>query len=221
MTAAVPLGAELWFVFDPLCGWCYAAHPGLKALQAERDIPLHFLPAGLFSGRPQTPAFRDYAWRADQRIAQLTGQPFTETYYRQVLSDFSKMIDSAVPTLAFHVLAQAAPERALEVLHRIQALRYVDGKDVTSPVVLSQLAPAVGLSVEDFLAAFAPGSVEQKQVQARVAVARSLMGRLQLQGVPDLILRQGGREWVAPAGLLYEQGPALKRWIDERVAQSA
>jgi putative protein-disulfide isomerase len=46
---------ELWFIFDPLCGWCYAAHPALHALQTELGWAMRFLPAGLFAGEGARP----------------------------------------------------------------------------------------------------------------------------------------------------------------------
>ena len=51
-------------------------------------ITVSLRPTGLFSdpGRVMTPEFADYAWKTDQRIAELTGQTFAEAYRRQVLN---------------------------------------------------------------------------------------------------------------------------------------
>ena len=42
-------------------------------------------------------------------------------------------------------------ERMKEALHRIQALRYVEGLDVTDPQVLGRLAPDFGLAMKFWL----------------------------------------------------------------------
>jgi putative protein-disulfide isomerase len=211
---------ELWFVFDPLCGWCYAAHPALASLQAGCEIPLRFFPSGIFAGangRPMTAEFRDYAWDHDQHIQQLTGQAFTDVYYRQVLSDFSRPLDSAAATLAFQVLYQQAPERGVELLHRIQALRYVHGQDITSPEVLAGLAAEFGMARADFLAAFAPGSTAVTELQAVLGTTQGLMQQLRLRGVPDLILHGLQGNVLVPTALLYRDGAELAAWIKARL----
>ena len=68
------------YLFDPLCGWCYAAAPVLARLQATPGVQVVLAPTGLFAGagaRPMDAQFAAYAWSNDQRIAQLTGQPFS------------------------------------------------------------------------------------------------------------------------------------------------
>ena len=214
------MSAELLFVFDPLCGWCYAAHPTLAALQAATSLPLRMLPSGIFAGangRPMTPNFRDHAWSHDQHIQEMTGQPFTEVYYRQVLNDFSRPLDSAAATLAFAVLVGARPEAGVEILHRIQRLRYVDGLDITRPEVLAALAPEFGVSPADFLLAFEPGSAVAQALALQVRDTQLLMQRLQLNGVPDLIVRHAGGDMVVPTGLLYRDGKALSAMIDQEL----
>lgn len=212
---------ELWFVFDPLCGWCYAAHPVLRTLQAELGWAMRFLPAGLFAGegaRPLNATFRDYAWGHDQRIQQLTGQVFSEIYYRQVLSDFSKPLDSGSATLAFYLLSRSSPGREVELLHRIQTLRYVDGQDVTSPDILATLAPEFGMDMSRFLAAFAADSAERADAHADIAATRHLMQRLNLRGVPDLLLHQNGRLDVLPSNALYSNGQELVKALRQASA---
>lgn len=70
---------------DPLCGWCYAAAPEVKKLAETAAIEL--IPTGLFSqaGRTVTPEFARHAWSNDQRIAQLTGQVFSDSYRDNLL----------------------------------------------------------------------------------------------------------------------------------------
>lgn len=38
------------YLFDPLCGWCYAAAPALKFLQAQEGVEVVLAPTGLFAG---------------------------------------------------------------------------------------------------------------------------------------------------------------------------
>ena len=68
------------YLFDPLCGWCYGAGPALERLGQLGDVTLELMPTGLFAGegaRAMDAQFAAYAWQNDERIARLTGQPFS------------------------------------------------------------------------------------------------------------------------------------------------
>lgn len=204
------------FVFDPLCGWCYGAAPAMARLQAATRVPIELLPTGLFAAgnaRPMTPAFRDYAWQNDQRIEQLTGQLFTQPYYDQVLSDDSVAFDSWPATLALHLIEQAAPGQGLAALHRIQALRYVDGRDLSRPAVLADAAESFGLTRADFLAAYADAA-QHHALRARIDAGQRLMAALHLRGVPALVSRDGERLEVLPSHLLFEAGDGMAAWLE-------
>ena len=77
------------YLFDPLCGWCYAAAPALNYLQGVEGIEVALAPTGLFAGagaRPMDAQFAACAWANDQRIQQLTGQLFTQAYRDHILA---------------------------------------------------------------------------------------------------------------------------------------
>ena len=38
----------LYYIFDPLCGWCYCASSIVTALAGAEDVRLELLPSGLF-----------------------------------------------------------------------------------------------------------------------------------------------------------------------------
>ncbi|ATO32710.1 hypothetical protein DZA65_01784 [Dickeya dianthicola] len=87
----------LHYVFDPLCGWCYGASPTVAALAYHPAFRLELSPSGLFAdegARSMNDEFAAYAWSNDQRIARLTGQPFSERYRQQVLGDRQQAFDS-------------------------------------------------------------------------------------------------------------------------------
>src|SRR2546423_699122 len=89
------------YLFDPLCGWCYGAAPALGGLAQLDGVSLELMPTGLFAGggaRAMDAQFAAYAWQNDQRIARLTGQPFSDAYRTEVLGK-PGMFDSAPATL--------------------------------------------------------------------------------------------------------------------------
>ena len=77
----------LHYVYDPLCGWCYAAEPMVRAAgEAGISIVLHG--GGLWDpGVHATDAKRRMMRETDGRISELTGQPFGAAYLDGLLVD--------------------------------------------------------------------------------------------------------------------------------------
>jgi putative protein-disulfide isomerase len=132
---------QLTLLYDPLCGWCYGASASIRRLADEAACTVEFIPVGLFAGAGarSLSGFAQHAWSSDQRIAQLTGKPFSTRYRERVLGDPAARLDSGPATLALTAVARVAAERELPILEAIQAARYVDGRDVTSVSVLAEL----------------------------------------------------------------------------------
>lgn len=49
------------YLFDPLCGWCYAAAPALKFLQGQEGVAVVLAPTGLFAGAGARPMDAQFA----------------------------------------------------------------------------------------------------------------------------------------------------------------
>ncbi|GGP18491.1 DsbA family protein [Silvimonas iriomotensis] len=206
----------LTLLFDPLCGWCYAAHPVLEKLAAALadEVQWQLLPTGLFAGdggQPMTAQKRDYFWQNDQRIAQMTGQPFSQAYYDQVLSDFNSRFDSALATQAWFLIAQARPAQALAALQDIQRVRYVDGHGSQDMDALTRVATQYGLDGEAFAAAMRAGN--PAGLDAAIAAARQMMRTFGVSGVPSLILHTAAGSGVVPGGALYQNPEQLTDMI--------
>jgi hypothetical protein len=47
---ATPMAMDktLYYLFDPLCGWCYGATPAVAGLLAIPGVSVELLPTGLF-----------------------------------------------------------------------------------------------------------------------------------------------------------------------------
>lgn len=183
------------YLFDPLCGWCYAAAPALKFLQAQEGVDVVLAPSGLFAGagaRPMDAQFAAYAWANDQRIQQLTGQPFTQAYRDQILGAANGRFDSGPATLALTAVAQTAPERELDALHALQHARYVEGRDNADPAVIAEVLRALGLP-EAVALALAPDNTLQRATAERTATAQATLRAVGARGVPQLVVTgQGG-----------------------------
>lgn len=197
--------STLTYLFDPLCGWCYGASPVVQQLAQQPNIQLQLAPTGLFSGtggRVMDAGFADYAWSNDLRIQKLTGQRFTEVYRTQVLGQPGIRFDSGAATLALTAVSLTEPQRELATLKLLQEARYVDGQNT------SELASVIHILREHGLASAAEllqnGDEHLTTTNGtRVQQAQQHMRSHGAQGVPALVLSQGGKQRLLRGDLLF------------------
>lgn len=184
--------ATLHYIYDPLCGWCYAAAPLVAAARELPGLAIALHGGGMLAGanrRQITPQWRDYVLPHDQRIAALSGQPFGKDYYDGLLRDIGAPLDSAPPTTAV-LAADALDGRGLDMLQRLQQAHYVEGRRIAEPAVLQALAVELGLDA----AAFAERSAQLagEPTRAHVADSRQWLARVGGQGFPTFALATAG-----------------------------
>lgn len=195
---------RLTYLYDPLCGWCYGASPMLNMLIA-REYSFALLPTGLFTGSgafAMNDGFATYAWEADQRIAHLSGQPFSDEYRVNVLGNQESRVDSDPATLALTAVRLAAPEEEFRALGAIQRARYVDGRDNGSAGVISDILAALELPEAAELFKARDASLLSAN-QTRIAEGRAEMQRFGARGVPALIAEIGNGRRMLNSSALY------------------
>lgn len=200
---------SLLYMYDPLCGWCYAATGAISRLQAA-GVKVDLLPTGLFSdpGKVMTAEFADYAWKNDQQIAGMTGQVFTEAYCRQVLQATGTAFDSSAATLALTAVSIQAPAREAEALRVMQEARYRRGSDITDVATLGKVLGEAGLvEAVALLNACSPALIAAND--ARVAKGSAMVRELGGRGVPTLALVDGRSHRLLDGQILYGTDRAL------------
>jgi putative protein-disulfide isomerase len=179
----------LHYIFDPMCGWCYAAAP---LVEAARDVPglrVAFHGGGMMTGanrRAITPQWREYVMPHDRRIAELTGQPFGEAYFEGLLRDTGAVMDSEPPTTAVLAAEALREGGGLDMIHRLQRAHYVEGRRIADMDVLTAVAAELGFDAEAFASAFARLSGEA--TAQHIAASRQLLQRAGGQGFPTFVL---------------------------------
>ncbi|RZL64659.1 MAG: DsbA family protein [Variovorax sp.] len=179
----------LHYIFDPLCGWCYAAAPLVAAARKIPGLTLALHGGGMMTGanrRAITPQWRDYVMPHDRRIAQLSGQPFGTGYFDGLLNDTTAVMDSAPPTTAILAAEQIAG-RGLDLLHRVQHAHYVEGRRIADTEVLTALAGELGLEPAAFGAAF--DALTGAATDRHFAETRALLANVGGQGFPTFALQ--------------------------------
>lgn len=209
------MSTTIHYLFDPLCGWCYGATAAVTTLIAAPGVVVKLAPTGLFAddaARTMNDAFAKYAWTNDQRIEQLTGQHFSQSYRDRVLGDRLQRFDSGLATLALTAVSLTESRREFEVLKAIQHARYVDGLDVTSPDTLAGLLARLDLQAAA-KQIMRPDPELLGENRRRVEQARALMAELGARGVPTLVAEDGSKRWLLDASAAYADPAAVLRQL--------
>ncbi|HEX7867994.1 MAG TPA: DsbA family protein [Variovorax sp.] len=191
MNDAMNEAATLHYIFDPLCGWCYAAAPLVDAAREVPGLKVEFHGGGMMTGanrRAITPQWRDYVMPHDRRIAEMTGQPFGERYYEGLLRDTGAVMDSEPPTTAILAAESLRAGGGLDMIHRLQQAHYVEGRRIADVDVLKALAVELGFDAEAFAAAFA--RLSGPPTGQHIAESRQFLQRAGGQGFPTFVLTQ-------------------------------
>lgn len=179
----------LHYIFDPLCGWCYGAAPLVEAAKeiAGMDIALHGGGMMTDSNRRRIDArWRRHVIEHDARISAMTGQVFGEAYINGLLLDTRVVLDSAPPTSAI-LAAENLAGCGVEMLHRIQAAHYQEGRRVADLAVLEALAKEEGLSVSAFAEEI--HAVSGARLNQHIAQSRALLEQARGRGFPTFVLQ--------------------------------
>lgn len=180
----------LHYVYDPLCGWCYGAAPLLEAAAKIPGLQIVLHAGGLWlceRRQPMGAALRDYVRPHDERIQALTGQPFGQNYFDELLLKDGLLLDSEPPIRAILAVSALGGD-GLAMLHRIQQSHYRDGQWVGALAHLTALAQEQGIRAAAFEQAY-----QSVNLREHLTESQGWLSRLGGQGYPSLGLMQGDR----------------------------
>ena len=108
--------AEIVYVFDGYCGWCWGMAQNILKLKENFSDRFRFsaISGGLMIGNRIGPLgdFAAYIEKAQPRVEQMTGCVFSEAH-KALVRDRTTMQDSRVPAAAFAVSEEPALADAL------------------------------------------------------------------------------------------------------------
>ena len=146
---------------------------------------------GMLSGerrRSITADWRAYVISHDERISEVSGQPFGEKYRDILLNDTSIVLDSTPPTIAV-LVAQDLFAAGVNMLNSIQRAYFLDGKKIFSFDVLSHLASEIGMNSSYFRNSY--DSLIHR-VEDHIHQSKCLLQKIGGQGFPSAALEVDG-----------------------------
>lgn len=208
------MSARLIYVMDPMCSWCWGFAPVLQALaeQAQlREVPLTLVVGGLRreraamdqSGRTRTLSY----WQA---VHDTTGQPFN---FDAGLP--AGLVYDTEPACRALVAARSLePGCVWPLAQLIQQAFYVEGRDVTLPAQLVELAEAAGIPRIEFAECF-----DSQASRAATEGDFTWAQNLGIAGFPTLLAERHGQLALLTNGYqpLEQLAPLLARWLEHNV----
>ena len=198
----------LHYIYDPLCGWCYAAAPLISAARTLDGLTIQAHAGGMWTGanvKRFTPELRAMIVPGDQRIAQLSGQPIGEAYLNQLIFDDTARLDSE-PVIRAILAAEQMAQRGLDMHRALQTAHWVQGRHISrDEVLLDVAATEIGLDALEFEKVY-----QVTQATAHINNTRELMSKLNVHGFPSLILEQNGEFQRIEHGHFYGHANGFK-----------
>lgn len=203
--------ARLIYVMDPMCSWCWGFAPVLQGLAEQagaQGVQLEWVVGGLRreraamdqSGRVRTLSY----WQA---VRAATGQPFN-----LVAGLPEGLVYDTEPACRALVAARGIDQaRVWPLAALIQQAFYGQGRDVTQPSLLVELAEAAGIPRGRFAEHY-----DSQEARAATAADFAWVENLGIAGFPTLLAEGGGRLALLTNGYqpLSVLAPLLGRWLE-------
>lgn len=145
--------AELIYVADVMCSWCWGFAPTVERLRDELALPVTVVNGGLRPGdsaESMSPKMAQFLRGCWTQVGEASGQPF----------DFGGLerpptwrYDTEPPARLVAAVKAEAPAAALPVFHRLQQAFYAEGVDVVDPATWADLLAGLVDAPEDLVAA--------------------------------------------------------------------
>lgn len=208
------MSTRLIYVMDPMCSWCWGFAPVLQALieQAQaRGVGADLVVGGLrrertamdHLARERTASY----WRA---VHEASGQPFN---FEAGLPD--GLVYDTEPACRALVAARGVDAKAAwKLAGLIQQAFYVEGRNVTLPPELVELAEAAGMPRSEFADRF-----DSQAVRDATAADFDWARNLGIAGFPTLLAKHDGQLALLTNGYqpLDALSPLLNRWLEHNV----
>ncbi|MEK0364017.1 DsbA family protein [Pseudomonas sp. CBC3] len=208
------MSTRLIYVMDPMCSWCWGFAPVVQALieQAQaRGVGAELIVGGLRRERTamDQPARERTAsyWHA---VHEASGQPFN---FEAGLPD--GLVYDTEPACRALVAARGFEANAdWNLAGLIQRAFYVEGRNVTLPPELVELAEAAGISRSEFADRF-----DSQAVRDATAADFDWARNLGIAGFPTLLAEHDGQLALLTNGYqpLAALSPLLNRWLEHNV----
>lgn len=191
----------IYYVFDPLCGWCYGFTPVMIDFREKHKNKFYFriISGGMVVGSRvhRITHMASYISLAHKRVEELTGVKFGDEFLNKTLYDSTVVLDSELPTRALMVFLEIHPEKGYEFAHDIQKALYFEGKNLSDKNTYGELAKGYGIDPHYFIQ-----QLNKEEYRHKAYQQFDKSNQLGVRGFPTIILEQHDETTLISSGYL-------------------
>lgn len=160
---------KIIYVFDPMCGWCYAFGGVMEQFYQQHKDLYNFdvVTGGMVTGENQKPLsyMRDYIKGAIPRLEKMTGVTFGKKYLNDILEPGTYISSSEKPSFAFVAFKQLQSQNAIAFAHSLQKTFFLDGNSLNEDSTYRHLANNYQLDENNFIKAIQDAEIKKSTFQ--------------------------------------------------------
>ena len=203
---------QLVYVFDPMCGWCFAFGNVVEQFQQKyaNEFDFSVVTGGMVVGENQKPLshMRDYIKSAIPRLEKITGAKFGEKYLNEILEPGTYISSSEKPSFAFVTFKNLQPEKSIAFAHALQKTFFIEGNSLNEDETYKALAKQFSINEAAFIKAL-------NSNEARKAAFKEfeLSRNWGVSGYPAVLLFHNGKGYMVSNG--YTDLASLEKQVEK------
>ena len=177
--------ATLYYVYDPMCSWCWGYHITWVRLQKQLainmpNVTVRYVLGGLAadSEAPMPNDMQQFLQQTWHKIHQQLGTEFNHDFWTRCHPR-----RSTYPSCRAAIIARQS-EQEVQMIHAIQQAYYLQARNPSNIEVLTDIAVNLGIDKQHFMQQIGSDELNQ-QLMTELAFAR----QLPIQGFPSLVLQ--------------------------------
>lgn len=183
--------AKLYYVYDPMCSWCWGYAPTWKKLENELNhyVDIQYRLGGLAedSDQAMNDDMQQFLKQTWQKISQQLGTQFNFDFWQ-----ICQPRRSTYPACRAVLIARKLDKES-EMLAAIQQAYYLQAKNPSNLDVLITLAAEIGLNSDEFTVSMG-SEITRGQLMAEIDSVRAMP----ISGFPSLVLVHNNQSVAIP-----------------------
>jgi putative protein-disulfide isomerase len=195
----VAIPDTITYVFDPLCGFCYAFEPEMKKLEATYNSKFVFevIPGGMIVGAGEGPISKvaPHIAYGYKDLEKMSSSKFGDKFLKDIMKVGTYKMSSEMPSIAVTVFKSILPNKAIAFASDVQSMLYYDGISLNEPENYKALATKYGLNADDFVA-----KLKMTEWKTNTQKQFSQAENLGVTSYPALVLKRNGKVQIVSSG---------------------
>lgn len=190
---------KIIYVFDPMCGWCYAFGSVMEQFyqQHQNDYDFDVVTGGMVTGENQKPLsyMRDYIKGAIPRLEKMTGATFGKKYINDILEPGTYISSSEKPSFAFVAFKQLQPKNAIAFAHSLQKTFFLEGNSLNEDSTYNLLSKNYQTDSTSFI-----NAIHNAEIKKATFQEFDLVKQWGISGFPAVVLFYKNKGYMVANG---------------------